>query len=176
MRSFLLLLKYAKRKFEIDLILWEKNVVLAFFHVVAINQIFPPFATAKIQLFCFTASKMPIYFFIPAFCPTETTFHFAKTAFYNPLITRKPNSKGNTFCCSAQTLFNYTKYNNSFFCFGDYFMVEPFFNALSGETKLKLPSRFSAIKIIPLLSMPFRVLGARLTSTDTCLPTISSGL
>lgn len=108
MRSFLLLLKYAKRKFEIDLILWEKNVVLAFFHVVAINQIFPPFATAKIQLFCFTASKMPIYFFNPAFCPTETTFHFAKTAFCNSLITRKPSSKGNTFCCSAQTLFNYT--------------------------------------------------------------------
>lgn len=115
MRSFLLLLKYAKRKFEIDLILWEKNVVLAFFHVVAINQIFPPFATAKIQLFCFTASKMPIYFFNPAFCPTETTFHFAKTAFCNPLITRKAEQQRQRLLLLGTNIIQLYKYNNSFF-------------------------------------------------------------
>lgn len=144
--------------------------------MVAINQIFPPL---RLQRYCFFVSsqaKCRFYFSKTSFLPYRIPFCFVKTASCNHLITRKPNSKSNAFCHSAQACSIMKKNNNSSLCFGDYLTTEPFFKSLSGETKLKLPSRFSAIKIIPLLSMPFKFFGARLTSTDTCLPIISSGL
>ena len=48
--------------------------------------------------------------------------------------------------------------------------------SFSGLTKCNFPSLSSAIKIMPLLSMPLIFLGARLATTTTCFPIISSGL
>jgi hypothetical protein len=46
----------------------------------------------------------------------------------------------------------------------------------SAFTKYNFPFASSAIKIIPLLSMPFSFRGARFTKTETSFPIISSGL
>ena len=60
-----------------------------------------------------------------------------------------------------------------FYC--SYFTSLPLFTFSVGDTKTSLPSRSSAIKIMPCDSMPRSLRGFRLTKTETCFPTIFCG-
>ena len=57
-----------------------------------------------------------------------------------------------------------------------YFTAHPFIASACGLTNINLPSLFSAINIMPLLSMPRILRGAKLATSVTCNPTTSSGV
>ncbi len=59
---------------------------------------------------------------------------------------------------------------------GDYPTSDPGATFRSTVTTLREPSAFTAERIMPWLSMPFSLRGARLAMKHTCLPTSSSGL
>ena len=57
-----------------------------------------------------------------------------------------------------------------------YFTHAPSAHLRSGVSTLSVPSGFSALRIMPWLSMPRNLRGGRLAMKHTCLPTSSSGL
>ena len=57
-----------------------------------------------------------------------------------------------------------------------YFTHAPSAHLRSGVRRLSVPSGFSALRIMPWLSMPRSLRGGRLAMKHTCLPTSSSGL
>ncbi len=60
--------------------------------------------------------------------------------------------------------------------YAGYFTQAPSAHLRSAVSKLRVPSGFSALRIIPWLSMPRNLRGGRLAMKHICRPTSSSGL
>ena len=59
---------------------------------------------------------------------------------------------------------------------GFYPTTAPLFTGAAGSSSTSLPAASSPMRIIPRDSIPLSVRGSRLTSTNTCRPTSSSGV